>query len=104
MSNSNLPDNYDRWRTASDPDYPQMRYRFLCEDCDDPVYIGQKYYEVDGFKYCRTCISNYRHSTDKDEICEVCGETIPYDELAYNIHGRWICVNCMDYECAATDE
>lgn len=101
---TDLPNDYDTWRTSSEPDYPKMRYGFLCEDCDNPVYAGQKYFEVDGFKYCQNCIDNYCHSTDKDEICEVCGETIRYDVFAYNIHGGWICLYCMDYECVRTDE
>lgn len=94
-----LPKSYDQWRTASEPSYPKMRYEFLCEDCDSPVYSGDTYYEVDGFYYCNKCIRNYRTSTEKDELCEICEEVIPYDELATWIHGVWICERCIDWEC-----
>ena len=96
MSGQGLPNSYDAWRTASEPDYPKMRYRFLCEDCDNPVYEDDQCFSVDGFNYCSNCISNYRTSTEKDELCEMCEEEIPEDEHAYNIHGGWICEHCMD--------
>ena len=92
-----LPKGYDKWRTAYEPEHhKKMRYLFLCEDCDREVYANETYYVVDGFNYCPTCIAKYRDSTSKDEICECCEETIPFDDLAYKIHGSWICERCMD--------
>ena len=92
-----LPRDYDTWRTACEPNsFTKMRYLFLCEDCDNPVYEEEGYYEIDGFNYCNRCIAKYVKSTDKDELCEYCEETIPYDSLAYKIHGCWICEHCMD--------
>lgn len=91
-----LPKGYDDWRTESEPSHQKMRYEFLCEDCDKPIYQGDPYCYFEGFNYCINCLENYRHSTDKDELCEYCEEDIHYDEMAYNIHGMWICESCMD--------
>lgn len=95
MTNQQLPNSYDEWRTASHLTYPKMQYKFLCEDCSNPVYEGDKYVEIDGLKYCLRCLdTSYRQSTEKDEDCSICGMGIMYDELAYNIHGKWICEDC----------
>lgn len=95
-----LPRGYDKWRTACEPDYPKMRYTYHCEDCDRPICDGTGFYELDGFVYCPQCLDrNYRQTTEKDELCEVCEEVIPYDEFAYKIHDEWICEKCIrDFE------
>lgn len=93
---SGLPNSYDAWRTASEPNYPSMRYKCLCEDCSNPISEGNEYYSIDGFNYCRNCLeTHYRTSTEQEETCSECGGTIAYDELAYNIHDTWICDFCI---------
>lgn len=32
-----------------------------CEICDEPIYDGDEYYNLDGHKYCEACVqSGYR--------------------------------------------
>ncbi len=29
-----------------------------CDICDEPIYDGDKYYDINGIKYCEACINS----------------------------------------------
>lgn len=102
--NDGLPRDYDEWRTREPFPHMKSKYSCMCEECDEPIFCGETFYNVSGLNYCLCCIDRYVKSTDKCEICEICEEEIPYDELAYNIHGGWVCMDCMQNECRKVEE
>lgn len=92
-------ESYDEWKLM-DSESDTRKSVFHCEDCDEPIYDGDEYVQIDGMKYCMPCIErNYESCVGEENTpCDYCGETLNENPIYYAIHGLNICQECLQAE------
>ena len=46
--------------------YPRRMELFaLCDECCDPIYIGDEYYEIRGYQFCSWCVENMKKEAEE---------------------------------------
>ena len=56
--------------SSSCPNAPEPEPVYICDECEEGIYPGETVYEIDGHKYCETCIDNARYITEEPEEYE----------------------------------
>lgn len=47
------------------PDDPEPA--FYCDECNEPIYVGEDYYDVEGYRLCEYCVMDWLEKNCKME-------------------------------------
>lgn len=54
-----VPDNYDMFKAYDREIAKQEEEAIHCYCCGEPIYEGDKYYEINGEAFCKSCLDDY---------------------------------------------
>jgi hypothetical protein len=63
--------NYDTWKLAT-PDQDE-KVAFICDHCDEPIYVGESYIKTDDGRICDGCYEEFAWKTlnASEEVAEI---------------------------------
>jgi hypothetical protein len=61
MSKFSLPMSYDKWKISTPWD--DEKVAFVCENCDEAIYVGEEYISTDDGRVHEDCFDEYAWNT-----------------------------------------
>jgi hypothetical protein len=49
------------------PNAPEPPIVFYCDECGEPIYEGDTYYQVDLDKYCEDCMNDFKRIAEVED-------------------------------------